>query len=273
MTNTSYVVSAEWLYEHLEDPQVIIVDCRFSLADPLLGKQQYQMSHIKGSYYLDLNQDLSSAVSEHGGRHPLPDPTVLAKKLSAMGVSAQKIVVAYDDSRQAFAARLWWLLRYLGHEQVAVLDGGFAGWLKAGYPVTNVVCESNTATSFVPNIQRQRRVDITDVKSRKDSPEVVLVDSRERDRYLGISEPIDRIAGHIPGAQNYPWQEVTDVAGYVRTLKDQRERWSNLEQAQEIFVYCGSGVTACVNLLSLELAGIKTGKLYAGSWSDWISYL
>ncbi len=272
MTDTPFVVSTKWLFEHLDDPQVVIVDSRFSLADPQLGKQQYQMSHVNGAYHLDLNEDLSSPLGEHGGRHPLPNPTELANKLSTIGVNFQNtLVVAYDDSRLAFASRLWWLLRYLGHEQVALLDGGFAGWQKAGYPVTNDIPESRKAT-FVPQVQTQMVVDILAVKSRKDLPGVILVDARESDRYLGLREPIDPIAGHIPGAVNYPWLEVTDTEGYLLPLPDQRRRWSNLENAEEIFVYCGSGVTACVNLLSLDLAGIHTGKLYAGSWSDWCSY-
>ncbi|MBW4615082.1 MAG: sulfurtransferase [Desmonostoc vinosum HA7617-LM4] len=270
---TQLVVSATWLLEHLEDPQVVIVDCRFSLADPQLGKQQYQASHISGAYYLDLNQDLSSPVEEHGGRHPLPNPKDLANKLSTMGVNYQKtLVVAYDDSRFAFAARLWWLLRYLGHEQVVVLNGGFAGWQKAGYPTTDIVPDQKMGT-FVPEIQKQKLVDITDVKSRKDNANVFLIDSREGDRYRGEREPIDKIAGHIPGAINYPWQEVTDSLGYLLPQSEQHRRWQELETAEEILVYCGSGVTACVNLLSLELVGISKGKLYAGSWSDWISYV
>jgi thiosulfate/3-mercaptopyruvate sulfurtransferase len=272
MTEIPLVVSPKWLFENLDNLQLVIVDCRFSLADPQHGKQQYQVSHIPGAYYLDLNEDLSSPVKEHGGRHPLPDADRLAHKLSAMGVNFQKtLVVAYDDSRLAFAARLWWLLRYFGHEQVAVLDGGFGRWQDAGYPGTSTIPESRTAT-FVPQIQRQLVVDITQVKIRKDNPNIVLVDSRESDRYSGLREPIDKIAGHIPGAVNYPWLEVTDTTGYLRSLEEQRRRWSGLENAEEIFVYCGSGVTACVNLLSLQLAGIPTGKLYAGSWSDWISY-
>ena len=273
MIDSPFVVSCEWLFKHLDEPQVVIVDCRFSLAEPQLGRQQYQESHIKGAYYLDLNQDLSSPVGEHGGRHPLPNPIELADKLSAIGVNSQKtLVVAYDDSRLAFASRLWWLLRYLGHKQVAVLDGGFSAWKKAEYPVTNIIAETQEAT-FTPNLQPQMVVDLSIVKSRKDSQEVALVDSRERERYLGITEPIDKIAGHIPGAINYPWQQVTDSSGYILAQQQQRQRWLELENPKEIFVYCGSGVTACVNLLSLEMAGIHTGKLYAGSWSDWISYL
>jgi thiosulfate/3-mercaptopyruvate sulfurtransferase len=273
MIDSPFVVSCEWLFKHLDEPQVVIVDCRFSLAEPQLGRQQYQESHIQGAYYLDLNQDLSSPVGEHGGRHPLPNPIELAHKLSAIGVNSQKtLVVAYDDSRLAFASRLWWLLRYLGHDQVAVLDGGFSAWKKAEYPVTNVIPEPQEAT-FIPNLQSQMLVDISAVKSRKESQEVRLVDSRERERYLGIREPIDKIAGHIPGALNYPWQQVTDSAGYILPQQEQRHHWLELENAKEIFVYCGSGVTACANLLSLDLAGIHTGRLYAGSWSDWISYL
>ncbi len=272
MTNNKFIVTPTWLAEHLEDPEVVIIDCRFSLAEPELGRQQYQTSHIQGAYYLDLNQDLSSPVQEHGGRHPLPDAQELADKLAAIGVNSQKtLVVAYDNSRFAFASRLWWLLRYLGHEQVAVLDGGFAGWEKAGYAVTDVIPQPQQAT-FIPQLQTNLLVDIAYVKSRKDNPEVVLVDAREGDRYRGEREPIDKIAGHIPGAVNYPWQEVTDANGYALEQTEQSRRWEKLENNQEILVYCGSGVTACVNLLSLELAGISTGKLYAGSWSDWISY-
>ncbi|AFY44411.1 sulfurtransferase [Nostoc sp. PCC 7107] len=272
MVNTQLFVSPTWVVDHLNDSQIVIVDCRFSLADPQLGQTQYQTSHIPGSYYLDLNQDLSSPVGKHGGRHPLPDTNNLAKKLSAMGVNSQKnLVVAYDDSRLAFASRLWWLLRYLGHEQVVVMDGGYTAWQQAGYPVTDIIPESQTG-NFIPQIQPELVVDMEVVKSRKDLPEVALVDSRESDRYRGEREPIDKIAGHIPGAVNYPWQEVTNSSGYLISQLQQRQRWEPIETAKEILVYCGSGVTACVNLLSLELAGIHTGKLYAGSWSDWISY-
>jgi thiosulfate/3-mercaptopyruvate sulfurtransferase len=277
MTNTYPVISAAWLSEHLDDPQVVIVDCRFSLAEPELGQQQYRAGHIPGAYYFDLNKDLSSPVGRYGGRHPLPNPSELVDKLAALGINSQggekqTLVVAYDDSRFAFAARLWWLLRYLGHDQVALLDGGWAQWQAAGYPTSDVM-PAPRAGYFVPKIQQDWVMDIEAVKAQKELPDVVLVDSREGERYRGEREPIDPIAGHIPGAVNYPWQEVTDAQGYVRSTAEQRHRWADIEQAKEIIVYCGSGVTACVNLLSLELAGIQTGKLYAGSWSDWCSYL
>jgi len=272
MTDTHLVVSCEWLKDHLADPQIAIADCRFSLANPSLGRQQYQTNHIRGAYYLDLNQDLSSDVKEHGGRHPLPESQLLAQKLSTMGVHWQQtLVVAYDDSHQAFASRLWWLLRYFGHEKVAVLDGGLAAWLEAGYEVTDVIPPAKNG-NFIPQINQQMIVDRQAVKNRKDLPGVALVDSRDSDRYAGIREPIDKVAGHIPGAVNYPWKQAIDSQGYFITPQGQRQRWLDMEKAEEIMVYCGSGVTACVNLLSLELAGIQGAKLYAGSWSDWISY-
>ncbi|MBW4670693.1 MAG: sulfurtransferase [Cyanomargarita calcarea GSE-NOS-MK-12-04C] len=272
MSNNSFVVSSEWLFQHLDDPEVVIVDCRFSLADAQLGKHVYKTSHIPGATHLDLNQDLSGPVGKHGGRHPLPNPDELATKLSAIGVNSQKtLVVAYDNSRLAFASRLWWLLRYFGHEQVAVLEGGFNGWQKAKYPITDIVPEPRMAT-FIPTLQPQMLVDREVVKNRKDLSEVVLIDSREGDRYRGDREPIDKIAGHIPGAVNYPWLEVTDIKGYLLEQPQQHKRWESIKTAEEILVYCGSGVTACVNLLALELVGVHTAKLYAGSWSDWISY-
>ncbi|ADI64303.1 sulfurtransferase [Trichormus azollae] len=272
MTNHQFVVSSQWLFAHLNDPQVLIVDCRFSLADSQLGQKQYQASHISHSYYLDLSLDLSSPMGENGGRHPLPDINNLANKLANIGVNSQRtLVVAYDDSRFAFASRLWWLLRYLGHDHVAVLDGGFGGWQKAGYPVSQVTPVPKKGI-LTPHLRTGKVVDYTYVKNFKDIPDIVLVDSRECDRYRGEREPIDKIAGHIPGAVNYPWQEVTDASGFLLPQLEQRQRWEQLEANKEILVYCGSGVTACVNLLSLEIAGISTGKLYAGSWSDWISH-
>ncbi|MBW4648069.1 MAG: sulfurtransferase [Kastovskya adunca ATA6-11-RM4] len=269
---TNFVISAQWLREHLDDPQVVIVDCRFALADSEWGRQQYLTSHIPGAYYLDLNQDLSRPVEQHGGRHPLPDTEQLAIKLAAMGVNfGETLVVAYDDARFAFAARLWWLLRYLGHDKVALLDGGWGAWLGAGYPVTEQPTPPQPG-QFVPQLRAEHVVDMETVKARKDLPTVALVDSRERDRYLGEREPIDPMAGHIPGAVNYPWKEVTDEQGYLQAIALQKQRWAYIDSKAEILVYCGSGVTACVNLLSLELAGIDKGKLYAGSWSDWCSY-
>ena len=271
------VVSVDWLFNSLDDPNVVVIDCRFQLADPNWGRQQYETSHIPGAFYLDLNQDLSSPVQKQGGRHPLPNPNPFAQKLAKMGIHLnQTSVVAYDDSRCAFAARLWWLLRYLGHDQVAVLDGGWKGWNNAGYPVSTEI-PSLQAGNFIPQPREHWIVDREGVKARQVDEKAVIIDSRDPDRYRGETEPIDPVAGHIPGALNFPWKTVTDEQGNLYNAVEQRQRWlngeSSIEENQEKIVYCGSGVTACVNLLSLHLAQLPHGKLYAGSWSDWCSYL
>jgi len=271
------LVSVGWLQDHLADPTIAIVDCRFALTDPTAGQQQYQQGHIPGAHYLDLNRQLSGPVQPHGGRHPLPDVATLTATLRQIGINSTSDtgptwVVAYDDSRFAFASRLWWLLRYLGHERVSVLDGGWAGWQAAGAP-GSTECPSVPPGNFRPQVNPEQVVDIHQVKAQKDQPGVVLVDAREGDRYRGEREPIDPVAGHIPGAVNYPWPEVTDGTGHARSPAEQRQRWAAIAEADSVIVYCGSGVTACVNLLSLDLAGLSTGKLYAGSWSDWCSYL
>ncbi len=280
---SSPIVTAAWLHSYLADRSHLdlkIIDCRFALGDAELGRQQYENGHIPGAYYLDLNRDLSSPPQVHGGRHPLPDDRVLGAKLAAMGISADTLVVTYDDSRFAFAARLWWLLRYYGHDRVAILDGGYSNWVKAGYAVTTNLPEVSAPGNFQPQIQSDRIVDIDSlseklrqrVKASQNSPTHILIDSREPDRYLGKTEPIDPIAGHIPSAVNYPWQGVSTPEGFALSIEQQRQRWMAISPDLEQIVYCGSGVTACVNLFSLHLAGIDTAKLYPGSWSDWCSY-
>ena len=273
MKKTEHLVDREWLIQQLDNPQVVIVDCRFQLANPNWGEEEYRACQIRGAYYLDLERDLSSEVKRHGGRHPLPDIDVLAQKFAQMGiVKNQTLVVAYDDSRFAFASRLWWLLRYLGHDYVVLLDGGWHDWLKHDYPVSNAVPE-NRAGSFSPQLNPDWLVDINTVKSSQNKDGVIVVDSRDRDRYLGLREPIDPIAGSISGAVNSPWKQVSNESGYLQPLETQQQLWDDYKQAAEIIVYCGSGVTACVNLFSLSLAGVKNTKLYPGGWSDWCSYL
>jgi thiosulfate/3-mercaptopyruvate sulfurtransferase len=263
------LVSPDWLATHTSSENIVIVDCRFSLANPQLGHQQYLQGHIPGAYYLDLNLDLASPVQPHGGRHPLPDLPTLAAKLSKMGITEQTLVVAYDNSRFAFAARLWWLLKYMGHDRTAVLNGGFSAHQAAGLPMTQEI-SSEQSGLFVLSLRPALAVDRAGVQQRQ--PHVKLVDAREGERYRGEREPIDPVAGHIPGAMNYPWQQVTNEDGKMRSPQDLRTHWSDIATANEIIVYCGSGVTACVNLLALETAGIQSGKLYVGSWSDWCSY-
>ena len=273
MKQTEYLVDREWLVQQLDNPQVVIVDCRFMLANPDWGEAEYRKSHIEGAYYLNLDRDLSSTVQRHGGRHPLPDINTLAQKFTEMGIiENETLVVAYDDSRFAFAARLWWLLRYLGHNSVALLDGGWNAWLNDGYPVTDEIPETKLG-QFQPQPHRDWLVDIDTVKAATNKDSVIVVDSRDSDRYAGIREPIDPIAGSIPGAVNSPWKQVSDESGYLKPITTQQQLWNDYSQAEEIIVYCGSGVTACVNLFSLALTGFENTKLYPGGWSDWCSYL
>ncbi|MBE9113741.1 sulfurtransferase [Nodosilinea sp. LEGE 07298] len=272
MTYPCNLVTAAWLAQHLNDPNVVVVDCRFALADLHQGQQQYAAGHIPGAWHLDLNQDLSGPVQAHGGRHPLPDLETFGQRLSAIGVTSAPptLVVAYDDSRFAFAARLWWLLRYLGHDQVAVLDGGWSGWMQAGQPTTT---ERPTPRPghFTPAPRPDWIVDIEAVRRR--DAETVLIDSRSPERYRGEVEPIDPVAGSIPGAVNYFWQNISSENGQLKSPEALAQHWAALDAADQVIVYCGSGVTACVNLLAQTLAGRQVAKLYVGGWSDWCSYL
>lgn len=274
MTYPHNLVTPDWLAQHLDDPRVVVVDCRFALADPHQGQQQYNASHIPGAWYLDLNQDLSSPAQAHGGRHPLPDLGAFSQRLSAMGIVSNgeksTLVVAYDDSRFAFAARLWWLLRYLGHDNVAVLDGGWSGWEQSGQPTSTAIPQQRQG-DFIPNPRQDWIVDIDAVRRRP--AETVLIDSRSPERYRGEVEPIDPVAGSIPGAVNYFWQDVSDPSGQIKAPEALAHHWAALDSADEVIVYCGSGVTACVNLLTQTLAGRSMARLYLGGWSDWCSYL
>ena len=269
----SPLVSADWLHAHLGQRDLVVVDCRFALMQPEAGQLAYSVGHIPGALYFHLNHHLSGPVqpTRRGGRHPLPTVEQFVQTLESSGIGNNSTVVAYDDSRFAFASRLWWLLRYLGHDRVAILDGGFDSWVQHGYAVDHDAPTLEPQT-FMPAVHTNWVVDKSGVEARQGVASAALVDSRSADRYRGEREPIDPKAGHIPGAANRFWQEVTDAQGYGRSLEEQQERWRDVAEAEEIVVYCGSGVTACVNLLSLELAGLGPGTLYAGSWSDWCSY-
>jgi thiosulfate/3-mercaptopyruvate sulfurtransferase len=249
----------------------VIFDCRFSLADPLEGRRQYEQGHIPGAHYLDLNHDLAGPVGEHGGRHPLPEPAQFAATLARFGVGLDTDVVAYDDSRLAFAARLWWLMRALGYRPPRLLNGGYAGFLDAGgKPETAAPPSRPIEPPQVGDFAGY--CDIDGVRSAQ-ALGSCLVDSREPRRYAGLEEPIDPVAGHIPGAVNRPWQGVTGNGQRVLDTAGLQAHWGDALEAQGLVVYCGSGVTACVNLFSLALLGRDDATLYAGSWSDWCSYL
>lgn len=267
-------VSIDWVNTHLEDSSVIIVDCRFQLGAPEAGRTQYEQGHLPGAFYLDLDQDLSSPVGQHGGRHPLPDVDKLAKKLGSLGIDGTKHVIAYDEGG-FMAARLWWLLKYMGHSGgVSIMEGGYRAWVETGYSTTSAVSVATSPTTFVPQIDTSIVIHIDELRHKLSQPGVLLIDSREAPRYRGEMEPIDPVAGHIPGAKNVFWKEGLDEQGNWRSREEQQARFDAVgaKAAGEIIVYCGSGVSACPNVLALAEAGYTNVRLYAGSWSDWVSY-
>lgn len=246
----------------------LVADCRFALADPAAGEAAYREAHIPSAVYLHLERDLSGPAGPTGGRHPLPSPEAFGRTMRRAGLDAGRLLVACDDSRGAFAARLWWLARYFGHEHVCVLDGGVSAWIRAGLPLDGVI-PAPPAGDFEPRPHAAMRIDYEELAPRVAAGTLVLVDAREPRRFAGLEETIDPVAGHVPGALNRPWVGATREAdGCFLDPAAQAERWRGLD-TQELVVYCGSGVTACVNLLSLELAGIGGARLYPGSWSDW----
>lgn len=270
MTFTT-LVDAETLAAAVGRPDWAIVDCRFALEDVAWGEQAYHAAHIPGAVYAHLDRDLSGQKSGTNGRHPLPDPAVLANTFGQLGIAQGVQVVAYDQDAGSWASRLWWLLRWLGHDAVAVLDGGLAAWHGAGRP-TQSGPESRPCRTFEAHPRRDMVVDVAAVAALGNDWR--LVDARAPERFRGESEPIDRVPGHIPGAVNRFFKSNLDVNGAFRSEVELRRAWTETlggVGAERVVCYCGSGVTACHNLLALERAGLTGGKLYVGSWSEWAS--
>lgn len=272
MTFTTLISTAE-LAACAGDPAVAVVDCRFMLDDVDWGRRSYEAGHIPGASYAHIDDDLSGAKTGTNGRHPLPDANALRRTLSRLGIDAGVQVVAYDQDNGMYASRLWWLLRWMGHDAVAVLDGGFAQWTNEGRPVVTGV-DTRDARAFSGSPRHALLVDAAAVEGNLTSKTWQLVDARAPERYRGEVEPIDRVAGHIPGAVNYFYKQNLDERGLFREPADLRARLAAAadgRQPDKIVAYCGSGVTACHNVLALEHAGLYGARLYAGSWSEWSS--
>ena len=266
----STLIGALELAQRLRDPDWVVFDCRFDLADPAFGRQAYVASHVPGAFFLDLDEDLSGSKTGTNGRHPLPDPAQLAARLEACGVGNHTQVVAYDDAGGMFAARLWWLLRWLGHHRVAVLDGGLHAWLATGQALDEALPEPRAATYALA--LRPDRVDAQYVRQHLDRPDMVLIDARSPDRFRGENEMLDPVGGHIPGAINRFFRDNFDAHGCFKQASVLREEFGALIGAhspRQVVHQCGSGVTACVNVLAMEAAGLSGSRLYAGSWSEW----
>ena len=266
------LVSCEQLAAHLNDPDWRIVDCRHQLSDVGYGQRVYAEGHLPGAFFMHLDRDLSGAMSGCNGRHPLPDPQVLAAKFGAVGISSRTQVVAYDDAEGMVSGRLWWMLRWLGHDNVTVLDGGFNRWVKEGRPLTRDI------PVVLPTVfeveQRDWVVTADEVLANIALPELVVVDARGPDRFRGENETIDPVGGHIPGARNRFFRDNLDADGRFRPAAELRREFLELfagTPPDKTVMQCGSGVSACHNLIALELAGLTGARLYAGSWSEWCS--
>ncbi len=269
------LISPQALNERQSQPGLIILDCRFALEDPDYGLRSYAEGHIEGVQFADLERDLSGPVTKGvTGRHPLPDPDELIERLRGWGINNDSDVVLYDDGPGAFAARAWWLLAWLGkRDGVFVLDGGLKAWHAAGFPL-NLDSVKLPRGHFDGAPDNQLLIKAQALQKRLNDPALTLIDARALPRFRGEVEPIDPVAGHIPGAQCAAFGENLDSSGRFLPVEQLKQRFAEKlgdRSPDELVAYCGSGVTACHNLFALALAGYPLGKLYAGSWSEWIN--
>jgi thiosulfate/3-mercaptopyruvate sulfurtransferase len=265
------LVTTEALASHLDDPGWVVFDARHDLARPDAGRDAYRESHIPGAYFLHMDEDLSGPKTGANGRHPLPDLEEFARRINRCGVSPDSRVVVYDDAGGSYAVRLWWMLRWLGHERTALLDGGWKVWVGEGRPVTSAAPPQRPG-SFVPRPRLGATVDAHFVERFRGDAGVKMVDARAAARYTGEQETIDPVAGHVPGALNRFWQRNLEPDGRFKDPAELREEWLDLLEdapVEKTVHMCGSGVTACHNLFALELAGLGEARLYPGSWSEW----
>ncbi|MCG8416510.1 MAG: sulfurtransferase [Proteobacteria bacterium] len=268
------LITSDELQPNLDNPDWAVVDCRFSLKDTNQGRRLYEHSHIPGALYAHLDEDLSGPiVAGQTGRHPLPDVETFARTLSNWGIDDRVQVVAYDDMGGSIAARLWWMVRWMGHTAVAVLDGSWAGWQAGQYPVQSTAT-ARPAREFSARPRPGMAVDGTDVLAMRQNPDYRLFDARNAGRFRGENETIDPVGGHIPGAISAPFADNLDARGYFRSSAALRSHFDRIVEgipAEQAIFYCGSGVTAAHSVLAMTHAGLDGAKLYVGSWSEWIA--
>jgi len=267
------LVSVGDLAAHLDDPDWIVCDCRHDLVNTGAGRDAYMQAHIPGARFVHLDKDLSAPLTGRNGRHPLPDPATFVARLGALGIDNAKQVVAYDATGGAYAARLWWMLRWVGHDAGAVLDGGWEAWLNAALPVTDQPPMIRPAR-FDLRRSSGATVDAEFVRASRGKPEPLLLDARSADRFRGENETLDPVAGHIPGAVNRFFRHNLDTDGKFKpptTLKEEFNALLGNNAPGKVAHYCGSGVTACHNLLAMEIAELGGSRLYPGSWSEWVA--
>ncbi|MCS1351845.1 sulfurtransferase [Mechercharimyces sp. CAU 1602] len=260
------IISPQTLYQNLDHPDWVIVDCRFDLEEETEGEREYKQAHIPRAIYMNLERDLSGMEGKVGGRHPLPDLSTFTQLLGECGINHEKHVVIYDNHGGMFAVRLWWMLSYVGHEEVSLLDEGYEGWCQKGYPITEEE-PYYEPTTFVPTLQDHMLVERKEVEeSIGNQP---IIDARAPERFRGEEESLDPRAGHIPGAINHFWKNNLEEGQRWKCEEQLQSEYSYLSSMSEPIVYCGSGVTACANIFAMKRAGIEGARLYVGSWSEW----
>lgn len=272
MTRTT-LIDTETVASRLTDPALVIIDCRYSVEDPSWRGREYLHQHIPGAAFASVDDDLSAPKTGTNGRHPLPDPEAASRTFARFGISEGIQVVAYDQDAGMYASRLWWMLRWLGHDAVAVLNGGFTKWLAEKRPVRSGT-ETHPHREFHGSPRAGWIADAADVLKVLGSPDWLVLDARAPERYRGEVEPVDKIAGHIPGAANHFYRWNVNDDGTFRSAAEITESFrKSIGQISvgKVICYCGSGVTACQDLLALELAGLPGARLYPGSWSEWLS--
>ncbi|HSF17485.1 MAG TPA: sulfurtransferase [Vicinamibacteria bacterium] len=262
------LIAANQLLAHSHDTDWATIDCRFYLAEPHRGEREYLLGHIPGAVYAHLDRDLSAPPSGTNGRHPLPSIVKMTDRFSQWGIDEAVRVIVYDTAGGQIAARLWWMLRFLGHDAVSVLDGGLAAYEASGGPLARNH-ERRSPRRFEPRVREAMRIDVDAL--RKTLENHLLLDARAPERFRGDAEPLDPVAGHIPGARNLPSSTNLDERGRFLPEQELRKRFSAVIEGggDSVVSYCGSGVTACHNLLAMEIAGLTGAKLYPGSWSEW----
>lgn len=270
MINVHTLIDIETLATALDDPELRVVDCRHDLSDPEAGRRAFAEGHIPGALFMHLDDDLSGEKSGTNGRHPLPAPEAFATRIATLGIGPANTVVVYDAAGGAMAARLWWMLRWIGHDKVAVLDGGWPAWVEGNHPVEEHA-QIHTPTLYKPATEDERTMDANELAAALEEDEVLLIDARAPDRFAGENETLDPVGGHIPGAVNRFFRNNLEN-GRFRPAKELRAEFQALlgdRQPEDVVHQCGSGVTACHNLLAMEIAGLSGARLYPGSWSEW----
>ncbi len=271
--NYTTLISVPDLAAHLDDDAWVVCDCRHDLVRTAVGRDAYAQAHIPGARFVHVDEDLSAPLSGRNGRHPLPDPAKFVARLGALGIGNGTQVVAYDASGSAYAARLWWMLRWVGHELAAVLDGGWDAWTATGQPVT-AEPPAFAPAHFSPRYRPDLARDAAALVSAQNQARPLLIDARSPDRFRGENETLDPVAGHIPGARNRFFRVNLAADGRFKPAAALRAEFDELlgtAAPSDVVHYCGSGVTACHNLLAMEIAGLAGSRLYPGSWSEWIA--